>query len=211
MGRRRDGAAASSSSPRSTSAAPRRQRCASRPGTPTSTSPGASRLRSSSRTSSGPRRWPRTPREASCATGSACMWSRRDTAERGLGGRRGADRRRRRPGDRRGADEDDARQRNRQQRMQALHGGSREDLEVYPNLWAGPGLLRGGAGTALVGSHEQVADRIAEYHGSASTSSSSPAIPTSRRPTPSVRGCCRCCGSAACSTSRRSRRPPDLA
>lgn len=51
-----------------------------------------------------------------------------------------------------------------QQRMQALHGGSRDDLEVYPNLWAGPGLLRGGAGTALVGSHEQVADRIAEYH-----------------------------------------------
>jgi alkanesulfonate monooxygenase len=51
-----------------------------------------------------------------------------------------------------------------QQRMQALHGGNRADLEVYPNLWAGPGLLRGGAGTALVGSHAQVADRIAEYH-----------------------------------------------
>jgi alkanesulfonate monooxygenase len=51
-----------------------------------------------------------------------------------------------------------------QQRMQALHNGRRDELEVYPNLWAGPGLLRGGAGTALVGSHEQVADRIAEYH-----------------------------------------------
>jgi alkanesulfonate monooxygenase len=51
-----------------------------------------------------------------------------------------------------------------QQRMQALHGGRRDELEVYPNLWAGPGLLRGGAGTALVGSHAQVADRIAEYH-----------------------------------------------
>jgi alkanesulfonate monooxygenase len=51
-----------------------------------------------------------------------------------------------------------------QQRMQALHGGNRAELEVYPNLWAGPGLLRGGAGTALVGSHAQVADRIAEYH-----------------------------------------------
>ena len=51
-----------------------------------------------------------------------------------------------------------------QQRMQALHGGRRDRLEVYPNLWAGVGLLRGGAGTALVGSHEQVADRIAEYH-----------------------------------------------
>jgi alkanesulfonate monooxygenase len=51
-----------------------------------------------------------------------------------------------------------------QQRMQALHGGSRDSLEIYPNLWAGVGLLRGGAGTAIVGSHDQVADRIAEYH-----------------------------------------------
>ena len=34
----------------------------------------------------------------------------------------------------------------------------------HPNLWAGVGLVRGGAGTALVGSHEEVADRIAEYH-----------------------------------------------
>jgi alkanesulfonate monooxygenase len=55
-----------------------------------------------------------------------------------------------------------------QQRMQALHasyrqGGSAQDLEIYPNLWAGVGLVRGGAGTALVGSHQQVADRIEEY------------------------------------------------
>ena len=40
----------------------------------------------------------------------------------------------------------------------------REKLEVYPNLWAGIGLLRRGAGTALVGSYQEVADRIAEYH-----------------------------------------------
>jgi alkanesulfonate monooxygenase len=52
-----------------------------------------------------------------------------------------------------------------QRRMLALHGGQRDDLEVYPNLWAGVGLVRGGAGTALVGSHDEVADRIAEYHG----------------------------------------------
>ena len=32
-----------------------------------------------------------------------------------------------------------------------------------PTCWAGVGLVRGGAGTALVGSHEQVADRIEEY------------------------------------------------
>ncbi|MET8769568.1 LLM class flavin-dependent oxidoreductase [Streptomyces sp. NPDC004658] len=51
-----------------------------------------------------------------------------------------------------------------QQRMLALHGGSRESLEIHPNLWAGIGLVRGGAGTALVGSHEEVAERIKEYH-----------------------------------------------
>ncbi|MEU6227936.1 LLM class flavin-dependent oxidoreductase [Streptomyces sp. NPDC047042] len=52
-----------------------------------------------------------------------------------------------------------------QQRMLALHGGgNRDGLEIHPNLWAGIGLVRGGAGTALVGSHDEVADRIAEYH-----------------------------------------------
>jgi alkanesulfonate monooxygenase len=50
-----------------------------------------------------------------------------------------------------------------QHRMRELHGGSRDNLEVSPNLWAGVGLLRGGAGTALVGSHTEVADRIEEY------------------------------------------------
>jgi alkanesulfonate monooxygenase len=47
-----------------------------------------------------------------------------------------------------------------QRRMSELHGGSLDNLEVSPNLWAGIGLLRGGAGTALVGSHAEVADRI---------------------------------------------------
>jgi alkanesulfonate monooxygenase len=51
-----------------------------------------------------------------------------------------------------------------QRRMAALHGGRTDALEVSPNLWAGIGLVRGGAGTALVGSHDEVADRIAEYH-----------------------------------------------
>lgn len=50
-----------------------------------------------------------------------------------------------------------------QRRMLALHGGSRDGLEIHPNLWAGIGLVRGGAGTALVGSHEEVAERIREY------------------------------------------------
>jgi len=50
-----------------------------------------------------------------------------------------------------------------QARMSALHQGSRDGLRIGPNLWAGVGLVRGGAGTALVGSPEQVAERIREY------------------------------------------------
>ena len=50
-----------------------------------------------------------------------------------------------------------------QQRMARLHGGRRDKLEISPNLWAGVGLVRGGAGTALVGSPEQVAERMREY------------------------------------------------
>ena len=50
--------------------------------------------------------------------------------------------------------------------MAALHGGKRggrAELEVYPHLWAGVGLVRGGAGTALVGNPEQVAALMKEY------------------------------------------------
>ncbi|MBL0920086.1 MAG: FMNH2-dependent alkanesulfonate monooxygenase [Hydrogenophaga sp.] len=54
-----------------------------------------------------------------------------------------------------------------QRRMAALHAGggkrTRADLEISPNLWAGVGLVRGGAGTALVGNPQQVAARIQEY------------------------------------------------
>jgi alkanesulfonate monooxygenase len=50
-----------------------------------------------------------------------------------------------------------------QRRMVALHGGRRDRLEVSPNLWAGVGLVRGGAGTALVGDPETVSARMCEY------------------------------------------------
>jgi alkanesulfonate monooxygenase len=56
-----------------------------------------------------------------------------------------------------------------QRRMAELHKGKfnkanvRDGLEISPNLWAGVGLVRGGAGTALVGSAEQVAERIKAY------------------------------------------------
>ena len=55
-----------------------------------------------------------------------------------------------------------------QSRMAALHAGHRpadaRDLTVGPNLWAGIGLVRQGVGTALVGSHQDVADRLVEFH-----------------------------------------------
>ena len=50
-----------------------------------------------------------------------------------------------------------------QKRMAALHGGRRDQLEISPNLWAGVGLVRGGAGTALVGDAQTVAQRLQEY------------------------------------------------
>jgi alkanesulfonate monooxygenase len=50
-----------------------------------------------------------------------------------------------------------------QRRMAQLHSGSREGLEISPNLWAGVGLVRGGAGTALVGDPATVAKRMQEY------------------------------------------------
>ncbi len=50
-----------------------------------------------------------------------------------------------------------------QKRMLELHRGSRSDLEIHPHLWAGVGLGRGGAGTAMVGNHLQIADLMQEY------------------------------------------------
>lgn len=50
-----------------------------------------------------------------------------------------------------------------QARISALHGGDRSKLVIAPNLWAGIGLVRSGAGTALVGSPQQIVDRLNEY------------------------------------------------
>lgn len=50
-----------------------------------------------------------------------------------------------------------------QQRMARLHRGNREGLRIGKNLWAGVGLVRGGAGTAFVGSPENIARAMAEY------------------------------------------------
>jgi alkanesulfonate monooxygenase len=50
-----------------------------------------------------------------------------------------------------------------QRRMVQLHSRDREELEVSPNLWAGIGLVRGGAGTALVGDPKPLSRRLQEY------------------------------------------------
>jgi len=50
-----------------------------------------------------------------------------------------------------------------QKRMASLVRGAVNDLEISPNLWAGIGLVRSGAGTALVGDPQTVAERMLEY------------------------------------------------
>jgi len=50
-----------------------------------------------------------------------------------------------------------------QQRMAGLHRGNRDSLRIGPNLWAGVGLVRGGAGTAFVGSPGNIARALSEY------------------------------------------------
>lgn len=50
-----------------------------------------------------------------------------------------------------------------QARMAALNAGTTSGLTIAPNLWAGVGLVREGAGTALVGSYAEVAARLDEY------------------------------------------------
>ncbi|MFF4192857.1 LLM class flavin-dependent oxidoreductase [Nonomuraea sp. NPDC001831] len=50
-----------------------------------------------------------------------------------------------------------------QRRMVDLHAGGTRDLEIHPGLWAGVGLVREGAGTALVGSYDEVVTLLREY------------------------------------------------
>jgi alkanesulfonate monooxygenase len=53
-----------------------------------------------------------------------------------------------------------------QRQFQSHHGvvpDHARDLEIYPNLWPGMSLLRPGPGTAIVGSHVQVIERLQEF------------------------------------------------
>jgi alkanesulfonate monooxygenase len=89
-----------------------------------------------------------------------------------------------------------------QQRMAALHGGKRDKLEVAPNLWAGVGLVRGGAGTALVGDGPTWRRGSRSTRTWGSTPSSSPATRTwkSRTALPS------CCSRTWTCSARSSRK-----
>ncbi|MCX6391443.1 MAG: LLM class flavin-dependent oxidoreductase [Actinobacteria bacterium] len=53
-----------------------------------------------------------------------------------------------------------------QSRMTALIDNASlttKDLEIEPTLWAGPALVRDGAGTAVVGNYDEVAAKLADY------------------------------------------------
>jgi alkanesulfonate monooxygenase len=50
-----------------------------------------------------------------------------------------------------------------QRRLASVYTGRRDQLEIHPHLWAGVGLVRGGAGTAFVGSAESVYGLLQEY------------------------------------------------
>jgi len=50
-----------------------------------------------------------------------------------------------------------------QRRMLELNKNGRDNLWIRPDLWAGPGLVRGGAGTAMVGDGATVAALMHEY------------------------------------------------
>ncbi|MFB2921653.1 MULTISPECIES: LLM class flavin-dependent oxidoreductase [Aerosakkonema] len=50
-----------------------------------------------------------------------------------------------------------------QSRQWELRGSADEDWYVEPLLWAGVSVVRSGAGMAIVGSYQQVADRLLQY------------------------------------------------
>ena len=84
-----------------------------------------------------------------------------------------------------------------------------DGLVVYPNVWAGIGLVRGGVGTALVGSYEEVADRIVEYHDLGFDEFILSGYPAPRRGVlVRRRRACRSCATAACSRRSTTPAPP---
>ena len=80
-----------------------------------------------------------------------------------------------------------------QQRMAQLHGGRRDKLEISPNLWAGVGLVRGGAGPRWSAIPRPSRRGSGSIRMSASIPSSCRAIRIWRKPIASPNWCFRCC------------------
>lgn len=91
--------------------------------------------------------------------------------------------------------------------MTALHGGRVDQLEIHPNLWAGVGLVRGGAGTALVGSHDEVAALIGQYHAAGFEEFILSGYPHLEEAYWFAEGSCRGCGGRASPEPVELRRP----
>ena len=97
-----------------------------------------------------------------------------------------------------------------QRRMAALHNGRRDQLEVSPNLWAGVGLVRGGAGTALVGDPHPWQARLKNNTPTwAWTALCCPVTRTWKKPTALPSWCFRCCRAGRTAPGRQDchRRP----
>lgn len=80
-----------------------------------------------------------------------------------------------------------------QARMSKLHGGRRDRLEVSPDLWAGVGLVRGGAGRVrpLWATRKRWPNASKNIARSASTASSCPDTRIWRKPIASAKWCFR--------------------
>ena len=78
-----------------------------------------------------------------------------------------------------------------QRRMLDLHQGGTDDLEIYPNVWAGVGWCAAERARRWWAATSRSPTGSRSTPRSASTSSSSPATRTWRAPTGSARACCR--------------------
>ena len=153
----------------STSAAPRPRPARSPPSTPTSTSPGASRRSRSRRRSTGSAGWPRS-RAGTSGSGCASTRSRATPASEAwqqaqwlLDGLDPATIEKAQAA--LAASESDRAAADALRCTAAARRSPTRTTSRSPRT-SGPasGLVRGGAGTALVGSHQEVADRLEEYH-----------------------------------------------
>ncbi len=88
-----------------------------------------------------------------------------------------------------------------QRRMRELHGGSPDNLEVSPTCGPASACSAAAPGRRWSAATSRWPTGSRNTPGSACPSSSCPAIRTWRRPTGSVKACCRSCAGAACGST----------